>query len=159
MEVGFVAVGRAYALLVAARRSSRSRAEEILSFNVPISVSVLPYSVIFIFFPDSSCKREPKATSSLNGGFNIPGFGLIINFWFETGMESASVIREERSARVEEGMRVKVWGLPWWWTVIVRGVDSLGSASASASGLEACLTFSVDSETSMAAVWCLGFGG
>ena len=44
-------------------------------------------------------------------------------------MERVSWIAVERSMRVEEDGRVKVWGVPWWVIVVVMGASS-GSGRA-----------------------------
>jgi hypothetical protein len=54
----------------------------------------------------------------------MPGFGAMRSFWFSMGMLRVWAMVEERSWRVASGGRVKVCGLPWWWTVrVISDVD------------------------------------
>ena len=53
-----------------------------------ISAAVLPRSVIFRGV--KVCKGiEPFVVDESNGGFSMPGFGLIRNFWFDSGTDSS----------------------------------------------------------------------
>lgn len=94
------------------RRRWRSWAVEMLSFREVISEVVVPKRVIFVLLEDSRGRRVVRGVS-LKGGFCIPGFGLIMIFWFSGGTERVSLIAEERSLSVDSGERAKSYGSPW----------------------------------------------
>ena len=44
----------------------------------------------------------------VKGGLITPSLGVIMNFWFEVGMEKSVEMLVERSVRVEEDGKVRV---------------------------------------------------
>ncbi len=58
------------------------------------------------------------------GGLRMPSFGVIMNFWFSGGMERLVWMVVERSVRVDDGVKAKVWGVPWWVMVMLMEASS-----------------------------------
>lgn len=82
-------------------------AEAMVRESFEMSSTADPRRTIFLLL------RVESAWSVMKGGLSVPILGVIMNFWFEGGMERASATWLLRSVRVASAFKDIVNDFPW----------------------------------------------